>query len=145
MLSLETRLRINEPEVTATVIDGEAMMINLNSGVYYSTDEAGARIWELAASGATLGDIANVITTEYAIPQSQANEDVLNLVNQLVEEKLLIPHNYDPVPLPPKSEPAQQPYRTPQLEIYREMGHLLALDPPMPGLENISWDEQRPA
>ena len=44
MLSSETRLRPNDAEVTATVIDDEAIMINLTSGVYYSTDGVGARV-----------------------------------------------------------------------------------------------------
>jgi len=48
MLSSATRFQMNDTEVTATVIDGEAIMINLSSGVYYSTDAVGARIWELA-------------------------------------------------------------------------------------------------
>ena len=145
MLLVETRLHTNDAEVTATVIDGEAIMINLNSGVYYSTDGAGARIWQLAANGANLSEIQGVIATEYSIPTTQAHEDVLRLVNQFVEEKLLLVHQYTAAPALPVAEPTQTPYATPQLDIYREMGYLLALDPPMPGLENIAWDEPRPA
>lgn len=141
MLSLETRLHINNAEVTATVIEGEAIMINLSSGVYYSTDAAGARIWQLAAGGANLSEISRIIAEEYEVENHQANEDVSQLVGQFVEEKLLIVHSYHPAPLLPPLEPSPTPYRAPHLEIYREMGHLLALDPPMPGLENIAWDE----
>lgn len=145
MLSSETRLHTNDAEITATVIDGEAIMINLNSGVYYSTDGAGARIWQLAASGAKLTEISETIANEYAIPQIQASEDSARLVDQFVDEKLLIPHAYAAVPELPTIGSAPASYRTPQLDIYREMGHLLALDPPMPGLENITWDEPRRA
>jgi hypothetical protein len=145
MLSSDTRLHTNDAEVTATVIDGEAIMINLSSGVYYSTDGVGARIWQLVAGGATLPEVSGIIATEYEIPQAQASEESLRLVNQFVEEKLLLPYTYATVPESPVAEPVQTPFITPQLEIYREMGHLLALDPPMPGLENITWDEPRHA
>jgi hypothetical protein len=31
-------------------------------------------------------------------------------------------------------------YEPPKLNAYRDMGDLLALDPPMPGLEDIPWE-----
>ena len=145
MSSAETRLHTNDAEVTATVIDGEAIMINLTSGVYYSTDGVGARMWELAAAGATVAEVAAAIAQEYAIPATQASEDVQKIVGQFVEENLLIPHTYTSAPTLPAADSAATPYQTPNLEIYREMGHLLALDPPMPGLENIAWDDAQNA
>ena len=141
MSSVETRLHTNDAEVTATVIDGEAIMINLTSGVYYSTDGVGARMWELAAAGATVAEAAEAIAQEYSIPATQASEDVQKIVGQFVEENLLIPHTYASTPTLPAADSSAASYQTPNLEIYREMGHLLALDPPMPGLENIAWDD----
>ena len=32
-------------------------------------------------------------------------------------------------------------YESPQLKIYRDLGDLLALDPPIPGLEDTPWRE----
>jgi hypothetical protein len=141
MLSPETRLKINDAEVTATVIDSEAIMINLTSGVYYSTDGAGARIWQLASGGVNPSEISELIATEYSIPQSQAAEDIERFLGQFLEEGLLVPYSYTNAPILDSDGPAENPYQTPELEIYREIGHLLALDPPMPGLENINWDE----
>jgi hypothetical protein len=89
-------------------------------------------------------EISNLIASEYNTSSQQAGDDVMQIVNQFVDEKLLLPHSYDPPPAAPVAEPAQTRDATPQLEIYREMGHLLALDPPMPGLDNIAWDEARP-
>jgi hypothetical protein len=140
MLSAETRLHINDTEVTATLIDGEAIMINLNTGVYYGIAGAGARIWQLSAAGASQAEISELAATEYSIDHDQAAGDVARLFNQFVDEGLLVPHIYPNVPQLP-SQTAQTSYETPELDIYREMGHLLALDPPMPGLENITWDE----
>jgi hypothetical protein len=140
MLSAETRLHINDTEVTATLIDGEAIMINLNTGVYYGIAGAGARIWQLSAAGAKQSEISDIITEEYSIDHELAAVDVVRLFNQFVEEGLLVPHSY-PNALELPSQTAQTSYETPELDIYREMGHLLALDPPMPGLENITWDE----
>jgi hypothetical protein len=36
---------------------------------------------------------------------------------------------------------AKLPYELPKLNIYRDMGDLLALDPPVPGLGETPWKE----
>ena len=43
MSGLPERFRVNTEEVAAKVIDGEAIIINLTTGVYYSMDGVGAR------------------------------------------------------------------------------------------------------
>ena len=45
MLSLQSCLRPNEEEVAAKVMDGEAILINLSSGIYYSMDKVGGVLW----------------------------------------------------------------------------------------------------
>ena len=38
--------RINNPKVIHETIDGETVIVNLDSGNYYSLDATGADIWE---------------------------------------------------------------------------------------------------
>lgn len=38
---------------------------------------------------------------------------------------------------------AKEPYEAPVLNIYRDMGDLLALDPPTPGLDTFNWKDPR--
>lgn len=143
MVAMNTQLEVNQAEAAATIMDGEAVMMNLTLGIYYSTDAVGARIWGLAAEGYTLDEIANQLTLEYDVTPAQAAADVQRMADQFVAEGLL---RVVTLPRPSPAQPApstasKQPYSPPQLEIFREMGHLLALDPPMPGLENMSWNE----
>ena len=35
--------------------------------------------------------------------------------------------------------PERQPYRVPEVEVFRDMAQLLALDPPMPDVGDIPW------
>jgi len=143
MLSMNSQLEVNQAEAAATIMDGEAIMMNLTQGVYYSTDAVGARIWELAAEGHMLDAIANRLTLEYDVTPAQAAADVQRIGEQFVAEGLMRVSDQDrPSPAQPAApSAAKQTYTTPQLEIFREMGHLLALDPPMPGLENMSWND----
>jgi hypothetical protein len=41
----------------------------------------------------------------------------------------------------PRQADTKEPYEQPQLNIYRDMGDLLALDPPTPRLEATAWKE----
>ena len=44
-----------------------------------------------------------------------------------------------------ESVTSKLPYESPSLNSYRDMSDLLALDPPMPGLQQIPWDNQSAA
>lgn len=137
------RLRPNEGEVAAKVFDGEAILINLSTGAYYSMAGVGGLVWELIEQGHGLDEIAAAVTARYEVPTDVVRADVERLAGELVREKLVI--------LAPTAAPGvavtgapggpRLPYVAPVLNIYRDMGDLLALDPPMPALDEIPWKE----
>ena len=49
------RYRINYPQVINETIDGEAIIINLVTGSYYSLDKTGAEVWELIERSLAVG------------------------------------------------------------------------------------------
>ena len=142
MLKPENHLQINTEEVAARVIDGEAIMINLSNGTYYSMNDAGGFIWEMIEHKLSLGKMAESVAAHYDVSADQARADVERLVTELVDEHLVIlEENPDPEGEGWEREPEQiLAYESPQLVIYRDMADLLALDPPTPGLEFTPWD-----
>ena len=42
------RFEVNSPAVVSEVIDGEAVIMNLKSGNYFSIQNSGAVIWDLS-------------------------------------------------------------------------------------------------
>ena len=139
------RLRANDAECAAKVLDGEAVIINLLNGTYYSLDKAGAVVWELAAAGGTIDEIVSGLTVRYDVDASRARQDVERLVGELVTERLLVPAD-GAVAAPDAhgngaTANGRLAYDVPALTTYRDMADLLALDPPMPRLEDIVWDE----
>jgi hypothetical protein len=146
MQGSDSRLRANDAECAAKVLEGEAVIINLLNGTYYSLDKAGAVVWELAASGGTIGEIVGGVTSRYDVDASRAREDVERLVSELVAERLLVQADgtTNGAPAVTSSGPAANgrlPYDVPTLTTYRDMADLLALDPPMPRLEDIVWED----
>jgi len=55
------RLKINEPNVVHENIDGETVILNLDSGNYYSIVDVGADIWNYIEKGAPVIEIMPLI------------------------------------------------------------------------------------
>jgi hypothetical protein len=143
MLPSQTRFRVNDREVAAEVFDGEAIILNLATGAYYSIDKAGALIWILVVGGHSLEETVATLVARYEVPEDRARADVEQLADALVREELVKVADGHRVVAPPPEPVTHQrlPYTSPALNIYRDMGAMLALDPPMPRLDEIPWKE----
>ena len=132
----------NQAEIASDVVDGEAVIIHLTDGTYYSLDRAGTVIWEALASPRSPSTLADSLVTRYGIAQEQARADSDALVTELVRERLVIASagNADTTPL--ATAPAHDagfPYSRPHLSKYTDMADMLALDPPLPGVRDLPW------
>ena len=124
------------------MIDGEAIIINLTTGVYYSMDGVGGRIWSLLESQHAVEEVAALIGSEYGVEAERSKGDVLQLAAQLFEEGLVLESDQEAATgTPGAAVEGRLNYQAPELRIYRDMGDLLALDPPVPGLEPIPWED----
>jgi len=143
MLTLKHRMQPNKEEVAAKVMDGEAILINLSNGVYYSMGKAGAMVWELVEQNYSVEEMIEAVAARYEVSAKQVQTDVEQLVRQLLEEKLVLAAEDGAAREKEQPQPVKQkePYESPQLNIYRDMGYLLALDPPTPGLDLTPWKE----
>lgn len=139
MPNLNSRLQPNREEVAAKVMDGEAVIINLLTGVYYSMDKVGGLIWDMIEGGSSLEEIMASIVARYDVSRERAQVDVERLTVELIQEKLVLESNHEPASGQKQEINQQQrvPYEPPKLNIYRDMEDLLALDPPTPGLEKL--------
>lgn len=134
-IDADHRLRVAEPGVTAKIMEGEAIFINLMSGLYYSLDGAGGAMWSLLEAGHTIGETAARIAERYEVSVSRAAEDVRAIAARLLEEGLVVltrDRATDPTGEP--SGTADGEYRSPVLQRYDDMAELFALDPPLPEL-----------
>lgn len=136
-------LQPNAERVAAKVMDGEAVIIDLITGTYYSLAGTGGRAWQLLEGGASIESAVETIAREYGVDRTRVSDDLRVLVSQLVDEQLMVPPaSLDALPQPTALPAALAPageYQAPELQIYRDMQDLLALDPPMPGLQDIPW------
>ena len=123
LLDSDTRVRPNKEDVAVKVLDGEAIMIDLAQGTYYSLDEVGTLVWELIEREHTLGHIVEVITQRFKVPSEAAEIDVQRLVEEMLEEGIVVrvAEKVPQVAAPTVSEPGERrlAYRPPEFSIYR--------------------------
>jgi len=86
----ERRRYITNPNVVAQHVSGALIVLQVESGQYYSLDGIGERIWELVAQGQTLGAVAQILSAEYDAPLEQILQDVEELIEELSHERLLL-------------------------------------------------------
>src|SRR5256885_9847136 len=84
-----TRLRVNTERVAAKVIDGEAIIINLANGRYYSMTGTGALVWAMLAHGSAVESVAESLAARYAVDEEACRSDIEQLVHELLAEELL--------------------------------------------------------
>ena len=143
MLTLSDRLQARGEEVAAKVMDGEAIIINLANGVYYSMDKVGGLIWEAIEKQSSVAAMIAEVVARYDVPAEQAGADIQRILEELLQENLVtVSESNGSAPMTTASRQQERlPYEAPTLNIYRDMGDLLALDPPTPGLQDIAWKE----
>lgn len=137
------RFTVNEKDVTAKVIDGEAIIINLANGMYYSLDQTGAVAWVLLGAGHSVDEAADALAERFGVEADTARTDLAKLVNDLKEQNLIVSVDGSAAPRAVELEPPTgDPYETPVLNSYNDMGDVLALDPPLPQveIENETWE-----
>lgn len=74
-------------------LQGEAVLLNLNTGVYFGLDAIGTKIWNLLQEGRSLQQVLDVILQEYEVTDAQGREDLLKLVSQMQEKGLIEVHH----------------------------------------------------
>lgn len=141
MLALNESLSPNRDAVAAEVLDGEAIIIDLASGIYYSMDGVGGWAWGLIEAGHSLESIVGAIVERYDTSPEEAQSDLQKLVEELIGKGLVLLSGRETPnpPLPSRLQEPRLPYASPKLITYRDMGDLLALDPGVPGLQDIPW------
>ena len=141
------RYRVNTPTVTHETIDGEAVIINLDSGNYYSLVDVGSVVWGLLEKGASASEVQNLVLQTYQGDATDIDRGVQELLVQLQEENLIVPVNAAGAPDLKQELPSnghEKPsFSPPLLHKYSDMQELLLLDP-IHDVDDAGWPKPIP-
>jgi hypothetical protein len=116
------------PAIVHDVVDGEAVVLHMSTGLYYSLQGVAAEIWQAACARHSVDAIVQDVARRYSGDGSAIRAAVEEFLVSLERETLLIPS--EPVPSEPGPEVGTKPeFEAPRLLRYDDMDDLLLLDP----------------
>ena len=82
------------PQVVATAVDDDEMaLLHLETKAYFSLNATGAAVWNGLKDGLTIEQIADRLQAVFDVDASTATQSVEELLEQLLEQKLLERHD----------------------------------------------------
>jgi hypothetical protein len=86
---LSTTVCVSANEVSSRVGD-EAVILDLDSSVYYGLDPVGAHVFELLARPRSLRDVLASVVAEFEVEEDRARTDLMALVEDLLDKRLVV-------------------------------------------------------
>jgi hypothetical protein len=124
---------VNTDEIAAEVVEGEAVLINLSNGTYYTMDNVGAVVWSMIERCYSMEEMGERLAKAYGVDRESVLRDLSELARDLLEQGLVVvatdtAHEGGEIDLSTEGSS----YATPTLIRYTDMAEVLALDPPLP-------------
>jgi hypothetical protein len=141
-------LAYNHPHVVFEDFGDEAVIIHLETGVYYNTEGPGRFIWELIGSRPCREDAVNRIRLLYDGNEEEIRRDVHRFIDELIAEDLVLDvegdaaENESARPLSPEFPDGKKPYVRPLIKKYTDQKELLLLDP-IHEVDDLGWPEKK--
>jgi hypothetical protein len=86
--TLDTSVRIPE-DVVFRELQGEAVILSLESSTYFGLDPIGTRIWQLCEAHGSLRSVWEAMQEEFDVPGDTLQADLLAFVDELSANGLL--------------------------------------------------------
>jgi hypothetical protein len=86
--SLSQQVKPSE-DVVWRDLQGESVLLDLKSGVYFGLDTVGTRIWTLLQAQSDLQGVLEALLREYEVTEETCARDLLDLVSVLAEKGLV--------------------------------------------------------
>lgn len=130
--------------IVSDIIDGEAVLINLKNGNYYSLDPVGSEVWDQLIKEQPFHQIVNSLVRRYDAKTTQVEEALTNLFESMEREGLVISAlssqaNLSAASETPEPELMRLPFSAPTLQTYTDMQDLLLVDPIHEVVDDMGW------
>ena len=124
---------INFEALIYDVIDGDIVIIHLESGNYYNLSDSGAVIWQYLAKTVSFDDLVKTLTSIYNEKMSRIEIDLIDFLSHLENECLIIQKSIDEAiatELILQDDGRNKvDYHSPVLDVYTDMQDFLLVDP----------------
>jgi transposase len=88
MIHADSVVKINE-NIVCQELDGEAVLLNMNTEVYFGLDKTGTHIWSLLREHSTLGSLTGALLEDYDIEEKELQKHLLEFMEKLHAKGLI--------------------------------------------------------
>ncbi len=85
----KTTLVSRTPDLIATDMDGDTVMMSIERGEYFGLGGVGSRVWELLANKISVQQIIDIICAEYEVDEATCEADMLKFTSELLQNQLI--------------------------------------------------------
>lgn len=75
--------------VVAAELEDEAVLLNVETGIYFGLDAVGSRIWELLSEGTSDDTLIDRLLAEYEVGADRLRSDVTTFLSELENKGLI--------------------------------------------------------
>jgi hypothetical protein len=122
----------------------ETVIVNLDTGCYFSIDGAADAIWALAIGGLSRTEILSRGETAFIDDHNRVRIETEEFLTKLVEEELLEPTDDAPAGVQPPPDEGSKIWVSPTLQKYTDMEEMLRLDP-IHEVDEMGWPQAKKA
>ena len=88
MILLDDLVEANKDLMMAD-LEGEAVLLNIQTGRYFGLNEVGTSIWALISEPRTVADLIEALRKEYKVASGMLNKDVMSFLESMEERSLI--------------------------------------------------------
>ncbi|WP_461637520.1 lasso peptide biosynthesis PqqD family chaperone [Labilibaculum euxinus] len=87
---MENRLIVRKESIVTSVIDGEVVMMDMESGNYYGLGKIGSRIWDLLESPSSINLVCDILHQEFDVAREICEKDVADFLGQMEKKGIVL-------------------------------------------------------
>jgi len=127
-----TYFQINRHKFVHETMEDEVVMVNLDSGIYYSLDSSSIWVWRAILAEYSLTEMVEFGKSKFDVSEEELQMALNTFLDKMKEEGIVVtaisPSKEAKISLSGDDTP-KSPFSPPRLELYSDMQDLLLLDP----------------
>lgn len=136
------RYEINAPFVIADNIEGEVIILNMQTGKYYSLLGSALKMWELLCNNATVEEIVDILSKHFDANSDVIRQEVEKLIAIFVENDLLRATSNENMTQVISFDGENITFEEPNVAIYTDLEELLLIDP-IHEVDDMGWPQTK--
>lgn len=125
-----SRFCIFDKNIISDVFGEEVVLVNLETGMYYSLRSSATQIWIRIINNYSVDEITTDLISLYEVEKNELVNQINNFIQQLIDKNLIrSSETSDKINIEQNLQTQKTVFPAPEIEIFSDMQELLLLDP----------------